>query len=221
MTLDFFFKLKTAVHEKADSEGEEDNADKSGDKSGNGDLALPVGGEEGCKLQVVADELLTDAKDVSKALKQKTVNTVVLDIAKRPTVMGSVKMCMKVQEAGWSVVVGGRSGETVDTFISDLAVGLGVGQFKCGAPCHSEHISKYNQLLRISSGPNAPAYSGKKYRTGKQFSKLHSPSNSRPSSRAGTPGSRPPSRPGTGAGSRPGSRAGGSRPSSRAGTPNK
>ena len=51
--------------------------------------------------------------------------------------------------AGWGVMVSHRSGETEDTFIADLAVGLGVGQIKSGAPCRSERVAKYNQLLRI------------------------------------------------------------------------
>jgi len=168
---DFFFKLKTAVQEGADDdkseEGVEDAEDAEadeGEKGGDAEESMSVGGETGCKLQVVADELLANAKDVDKALKQKTVNTVVVDIAKRATVTGSIKLCTKVQEKGWSVIVGGRSGETNDAFISDLSVGIGAGQFKCGAPCHSEHIAKYNQLLRISSGPNAPTYAGKAFR---------------------------------------------------------
>jgi len=49
----------------------------------------------------------------------------------------------------WKVMVSHRSGETEDTFISDLAVGLGCGQMKIGAPCRGERTAKYNQLLRI------------------------------------------------------------------------
>ena len=53
------------------------------------------------------------------------------------------------QKAGWGVMVSHRSGETEDTFIADLVVGLGVGQIKTGAPCRSERLAKYNQILRI------------------------------------------------------------------------
>ena len=52
-------------------------------------------------------------------------------------------------EAGWGVMVSHRSGETEDTFIADLVVGLCAGQIKTGAPCRSERLAKYNQLLRI------------------------------------------------------------------------
>ena len=65
-------------------------------------------------------------------------------------------------EAGWGVMVSHRSGETEDTFIADLVVGLCAGQIKTGAPCRSERLAKYNQLLRIEEelGPSA-IYAGK------------------------------------------------------------
>ncbi|RIB03335.1 Enolase, C-terminal TIM barrel domain-containing protein [Gigaspora rosea] len=53
------------------------------------------------------------------------------------------------QEGGWGVIVSHRSGETEDTFIADLVVGLRTGQIKTGAPCRFERLAKYNQLLRI------------------------------------------------------------------------
>jgi enolase len=53
------------------------------------------------------------------------------------------------QQAGWTAVVSHRSGETEDTTIADLAVGLNTGQIKAGAPCRSERTAKYNRLLRI------------------------------------------------------------------------
>jgi enolase len=62
-----------------------------------------------------------------------------------------------VQAKGWGLMVSHRSGETEDSFIADLAVGLGAGQIKSGAPCRSERLAKYNQLLRIEEelGPKA------------------------------------------------------------------
>jgi len=51
--------------------------------------------------------------------------------------------------AGWGVMVSHRSGETEDNFIADLVVGLGTGQIKSGAPCRSDRLAKYNQLMRI------------------------------------------------------------------------
>lgn len=56
--------------------------------------------------------------------------------------------CKLAQSSGWGVMVSHRSGETEDTFIADLVVGLCTGQIKTGAPCRSERLAKYNQILR-------------------------------------------------------------------------
>ena len=53
------------------------------------------------------------------------------------------------RNAGWTAMVSHRSGETVDSFIADLTVGMGTGQLKTGAPCRGERVEKYNQLMRI------------------------------------------------------------------------
>jgi len=65
------------------------------------------------------------------------------------SVTESIEACLLAQSAGWGVMVSHRSGETEDTFIADLVVGLRTGQIKTGAPCRSERLAKYNQLLRI------------------------------------------------------------------------
>jgi enolase len=65
-------------------------------------------------------------------------------------------------DAGWTAIASHRSGETEDTFISDMAVALNCGQIKTGAPCRSDRVAKYNQLLRIEEelGSKA-AYAGR------------------------------------------------------------
>ena len=69
------------------------------------------------------------------------------------------------QNAGWGVMTSHRSGETEDTTIADLAVGLTTGQIKTGAPCRSERLAKYNQLLRIEQELGAKAvYAGASFR---------------------------------------------------------
>ena len=66
---------------------------------------------------------------------------------------------------GWGTMVSHRSGETEDTFIADLVVGLSTGQIKTGAPCRSERLAKYNQILRIEEELGAKAkYAGKNFR---------------------------------------------------------
>lgn len=74
--------------------------------------------------------------------------------------IAAVKMAQKVK---WSAVVSHRSGETVDSFISDFVVAMGTGALKTGAPCRGERVEKYNQLLRIEEelGDNA-VFAGKK-----------------------------------------------------------
>jgi len=64
-----------------------------------------------------------------------------------------------------------RSGETEDNYIADLAVGLCTGQIKTGAPCRSERLAKYNQLLRIEEELGNPEYAGQNYRTPKWMGK--------------------------------------------------
>lgn len=65
------------------------------------------------------------------------------------TISESIEAVKMSKAAGWGVMASHRSGETEDTFIADLAVGLSTGQIKTGAPCRSERLAKYNQLLRI------------------------------------------------------------------------
>ncbi|HOU45701.1 MAG TPA: phosphopyruvate hydratase, partial [Candidatus Pacearchaeota archaeon] len=65
------------------------------------------------------------------------------------TISESIQALNLAKNAGWGVMVSHRSGETEDSFIADFAVGTGAGQIKSGAPCRSERLAKYNQLLRI------------------------------------------------------------------------
>lgn len=72
------------------------------------------------------------------------------------------------RKAGWGVMVSHRSGETEDCFIADLVVGLGTGQIKTGAPCRSDRLAKYNQLLRIEEELGSKAtFAGKNFRNPK------------------------------------------------------
>jgi len=83
------------------------------------------------------------------------------------TVTESIKAHNMAKEQGWGTMVSHRSGETEDCFIADLVVGLGTGQIKTGAPCRSERLAKYNQLLRIEEelGTNAK-FAGANFRKG-------------------------------------------------------
>ena len=71
------------------------------------------------------------------------------------SVTESIEAVKLAKKYGWGVMTSHRSGETEDNYIADLAVGLCTGQIKTGAPCRSERLAKYNQLLRIEAGERA------------------------------------------------------------------
>lgn len=102
------------------------------------------------KIQIVGDDLLcTNVNRIQKAIVQGSCNCLLLKINQIGTITEALKAVKLALENNWRVMVSHRSGETNDDFISDLAVGIGCGQIKAGAPCRGERIAKYNQLLRI------------------------------------------------------------------------
>jgi len=104
----------------------------------------------GSTIQVVGDDLLvTNPTRIQTAIDKKACNALLLKVNQIGTLTESIKAATMSCEQGWGVMVSHRSGETEDTFIADLVVGLGSGQIKTGAPCRSERTAKYNQLLRI------------------------------------------------------------------------
>jgi len=122
--------------------------------------------ECGDKVQIVGDDLLvTNPKRVGKALDISACNALLLKINQIGSITESIEAANMSMRAGWGVMVSHRSGETEDTFIADLVVGLRTGQIKTGAPCRSERLAKYNQLLRIEEelGPKA-VYAGVNFR---------------------------------------------------------
>lgn len=122
--------------------------------------------EIGEKVQIVGDDLLvTNPKRVEKAINQKTCNALLLKVNQIGSVTESIEAVKMSKRAGWGVMASHRSGETEDTFIADLSVGLSTGQIKTGAPCRSERLAKYNQLLRIEEELGADAvYAGANFR---------------------------------------------------------
>jgi enolase len=106
--------------------------------------------ELGEKVQIVGDDLLvTNPKRIATGIQKKACNALLLKVNQIGSVSEAIKACKDSQAAGWGVMVSHRSGETEDPFIADLVVGLKAGEIKSGAPCRSERLSKYNQLLRI------------------------------------------------------------------------
>lgn len=117
-------------------------------------------------IQIVGDDLLvTNPKRIETAIEKKACNALLLKVNQIGSVTESIKACKLAQDNGWGVMVSHRSGETEDTFIADLVVGLCTGQIKTGAPCRSERLAKYNQLLRIEEELGADAvFAGEKFR---------------------------------------------------------
>jgi enolase len=112
----------------------------------------------GKKIQIVGDDLLvTNPKRIRDGIAKKSCNGLLLKLNQIGTVTEAIEACRLARAAGWGVMVSHRSGETEDSFIADLVVGLGCGQIKTGAPCRSERLSKYNQLLRIEEELGAEA----------------------------------------------------------------
>eukprot|EP00010_Vexillifera_abyssalis_P003588 CAMPEP_0201562390 /NCGR_PEP_ID=MMETSP0173_2-20130828/79304_1 /ASSEMBLY_ACC=CAM_ASM_000268 /TAXON_ID=218659 /ORGANISM="Vexillifera sp., Strain DIVA3 564/2" /LENGTH=477 /DNA_ID=CAMNT_0047976955 /DNA_START=37 /DNA_END=1470 /DNA_ORIENTATION=- len=121
----------------------------------------------GKDVQIVGDDLLvTNPKRIQTGIDKKACNALLLKVNQIGSVTESIEACKLAQKSGWGVMVSHRSGETEDTFIADLVVGLNTGQIKTGAPCRSERLAKYNQLLRIEEelGDKA-SFAGKSFRS--------------------------------------------------------
>jgi len=126
-------------------------------------LTAAIGG----KIQIVGDDLLvTNPKRIKTCIENKSCNALLLKVNQIGSVTESIQACKDAQAAGWGVMVSHRSGETEDTFIADLVVGLGTGQIKTGAPCRSERLAKYNQILRIEEElAGSVKFAGEKFRS--------------------------------------------------------
>lgn len=104
----------------------------------------------GKKIQIVGDDLLaTNIKRVEIAVKKKSCNCALLKPNQIGTLTETIATHKLAVKSGWRTMISHRSGETEDSFIADLAVGLGCGQIKLGAPSRGERTAKFNQLLRI------------------------------------------------------------------------
>jgi len=113
----------------------------------------------GDKVQIVGDDLLvTNPKRIEYCKEQKAANALLLKVNQIGSVTEAITASRDSVAEGWGVMVSHRSGETEDDFIADLAVGLSTGQIKTGAPCRSERVAKYNQLLRIEEELGGRAY---------------------------------------------------------------
>ena len=116
--------------------------------------------------RIVGDDLLvTNPIRVQKAIDEASCNALLLKVNQIGSITEAIEAVNMAKGAYWGVMTSHRSGETEDSFIADLAVGLKTGQIKTGAPCRSERLAKYNQLLRIEEELGSEAISsGDKFR---------------------------------------------------------
>ncbi len=104
----------------------------------------------GDRVQIMGDDLLvTNVERLEKAIQLKAANSILIKLNQIGSLSETLAAIEMAQRAGWTAVVSHRSGETEDTTIADLSVAVNAGQIKTGAPCRSDRVAKYNQLLRI------------------------------------------------------------------------
>ena len=109
----------------------------------------------GSKTQLVGDDLtVTNIKKLNKAIDTKAMNAILIKLNQIGTVSETLDTIQLAQQSNLGVIISHRSGETEDTTIADLAVGISSGQIKTGSLCRSERVAKYNQLLRIEEDLN-------------------------------------------------------------------
>jgi len=118
------------------------------------------------KIQIVGDDLtVTNPKRIQTAVEKKACNCLLLKVNQIGSITEAINAHLLAKKNGWGTMVSHRSGETEDTFIADLVVGLSTGQIKTGAPCRSERLAKYNQILRIEEQLGSDAvYAGRNFR---------------------------------------------------------
>lgn len=106
--------------------------------------------ELGDKVQLVGDDLfVTNTERLKKGIESGCGNSILIKVNQIGTLSETIAAIQMAHKAGYTSIASHRSGETEDTTIADLAVAMNCGQIKTGAPCRSERVAKYNQLLRI------------------------------------------------------------------------
>jgi len=106
----------------------------------------------GKKIQLVGDDLLvTNPKFLQRAINEKAANAILIKVNQIGTLTETFAAIKLARDNGYNAVISHRSGETEDTFIADLAVAMGTGQIKTGAPARAERTAKYNRLLEIEA----------------------------------------------------------------------
>ena len=104
----------------------------------------------GDRVQLVGDDLfVTNTQRVKMGLEKQVANAVLIKVNQIGTLTETLDTIQMANRAGYTAIVSHRSGETEDTTIADLVVGMNAGQIKTGAPSRTDRVAKYNQLIRI------------------------------------------------------------------------
>lgn len=119
----------------------------------------------GGKIKLVGDDLYTtNLERLERGIAQKASNAILIKPNQVGTLSETLATVRRAQQVGWLTIISHRSGETEDTTIADLAVAVGSGLIKTGAPCRSERVAKYNRLLKIEEELGTEArYAGKQF----------------------------------------------------------
>jgi len=116
---------------------------------------------DGYKTQIVGDDLfVTNYDRLSKGIKNASANSILIKLNQIGTVSETLRTIELAQNKGFNTIISHRSGDTEDTFISDLAIATKSNQIKTGSLARSERVAKYNRLLRIEENLNKPGMSG-------------------------------------------------------------
>jgi enolase len=114
-------------------------------------------------IELVGDDLfVTNVEYIARGIRENSANSALIKLNQIGTLTETIEAVRMCQQAGWGACVSHRSGETVDSFIADMTVGLDTGHLKTGAPARGERVEKYNQLMRIEEDLGSAArYAGK------------------------------------------------------------
>lgn len=116
----------------------------------------------GACVQLVGDDLfVTNTEHLSRGISQHAANALLVKCNQIGTLSEALDAIGMAKSAGYRTILSHRSGETEDTTIADLAVAVGAGQIKTGAPCRTDRVAKYNRLLRIESELGSAARYGR------------------------------------------------------------
>jgi enolase len=112
----------------------------------------------GDRIQIVGDDIFVTNPDIfKKGIETGIGNAILIKLNQIGTVTETLDTIQMAKDSGYTTVISHRSGETEDTFIADLAVGVNAGQIKTGSMSRSDRVAKYNQLIRIEEKLGAGA----------------------------------------------------------------